>query len=260
MQDVQEHSAELNFICTQYYIQPKGCSVLCQTYVTDDFTSIVWLNICKIDLNTSKTIKHQFNARSATSNNLYMYKIHKLSTKTGSFVHSNITHGSAFFMSNAERIPLNTFILFLRVPGYFGEPVGRVRIQETSKNIPRYYTFTRLIIDLLSNVFPFQNYGPFGHACSGELRPVQVSWDIYIRFARYLYSTEWSWIIKPVKFFRFYRKTSFGHEPGAYTIELGKGFFSYQAKTILARKRYFSQFSVASCFKGAVACLHQEGV
>ena len=34
---------------------------------------------------------------------------------------------------------------------YFGEPVGRVKIQTTSKNSQRYYTTKRLIRDLLSN-------------------------------------------------------------------------------------------------------------
>ena len=34
---------------------------------------------------------------------------------------------------------------------YFGEPVGRVKIQTTSKNSQRYYTTKRLISDLLSN-------------------------------------------------------------------------------------------------------------
>ena len=34
---------------------------------------------------------------------------------------------------------------------YFGEPVGRVKIQATSKNSQRYYRTKRLIRDLLSN-------------------------------------------------------------------------------------------------------------
>ena len=34
---------------------------------------------------------------------------------------------------------------------YFDEPVGRVKIQKTSKNSQRYYTTKRLIRDLLSN-------------------------------------------------------------------------------------------------------------
>ena len=34
---------------------------------------------------------------------------------------------------------------------YFGEPIGRVKMQTTSKNSQRYYTTKRLIRDLLSN-------------------------------------------------------------------------------------------------------------
>ena len=34
---------------------------------------------------------------------------------------------------------------------YFGEPVGQVKIQETSKNVPRYYTLNRSVRDLLIN-------------------------------------------------------------------------------------------------------------
>ena len=40
---------------------------------------------------------------------------------------------------------------------YFDEPIGRVKIQTTSKNIQRYYTPKRLIRDLLSNDFFSQN-------------------------------------------------------------------------------------------------------
>ena len=42
---------------------------------------------------------------------------------------------------------------------YFDEPVGRVKIQTTSKNIQRYYTPNRVIRDLLSNDFFSQNSG-----------------------------------------------------------------------------------------------------
>ena len=41
--------------------------------------------------------------------------------------------------------------VFLRVVPYFGEPVGRVKIQTASKNSQRYYTTKCLIRDLLSN-------------------------------------------------------------------------------------------------------------
>ena len=46
---------------------------------------------------------------------------------------------------------------------YFGEPVGRVKIQTTSKNAQRYYTTKRLIRDLLSNT-------PNCYVRGGELR------------------------------------------------------------------------------------------
>ena len=38
---------------------------------------------------------------------------------------------------------------------HFGEPVGRVKIQTTSKNSQRYYITKRLIRDLLSNTTKF---------------------------------------------------------------------------------------------------------
>ena len=38
----------------------------------------------------------------------------------------------------------------LRVTLYCGEPIGRVKIQEMSENITRYYTLNRVIRDLLS--------------------------------------------------------------------------------------------------------------
>ena len=109
---------------------------------------------------------------------------------------------------------------------YFGEPVGRVKIQTTSKNSQRYYTTKRLIRDLLSNM---PNY----YVRGGELREylftgmrdrsmrsgtklareiqltdwsmagnlsnrssgVQIPRDVCTRFGRYLYSTRCSWII-----------------------------------------------------------------
>ena len=110
---------------------------------------------------------------------------------------------------------------------YFGEPVGRVKMQTTSKNSQRYYTTKRLIRDLLSNT-------PNCYVRGGELREyiftgecvtevmqsgtelareiqltdwstpgnlsnrssgVQIPRDICTRFGRYLYSTKCSWII-----------------------------------------------------------------
>ena len=44
---------------------------------------------------------------------------------------------------------------FLRVVPYFGEPVGRVKIQTTINNSQRYYNTKRLIRDLLSNTVEF---------------------------------------------------------------------------------------------------------
>ena len=82
---------------------------------------------------------------------------------------------------------------------YFDEPVGRVKIQTTSKNIQRYYTPKRLIRDLLSNDFFSQN-SDFAKVLNftrpGGMRRVQISCDICTRFARYLYSTKQTWIIK----------------------------------------------------------------
>ena len=45
--------------------------------------------------------------------------------------------------------------VLLQVVPYFGEPVGRVKIQTTSKNSQRYYTAKRLITDLLSHTTNF---------------------------------------------------------------------------------------------------------
>ena len=110
---------------------------------------------------------------------------------------------------------------------YFGEPVGRVKIQITSKHSQRYYTKKRLIRDLLSNT-------PNCYVRGGELREylvtgmrdrsmrcgtklareiqltdwstagnlsnrssgLQIPRDICTRFKRYLYSARCSWIIR----------------------------------------------------------------
>ena len=80
---------------------------------------------------------------------------------------------------------------------YFDEPVGRVKIQTTSKNSQRYYTSKRLISGLLTKDFFYQNSNlpsfltftrPVG------MGRVQISCDISTRFERYLYSTKQSWI------------------------------------------------------------------
>ena len=67
-----------------------------------------------------------------------------------------------FFPIRTSR-PVNNIYVFLRVVPYFGEPVGRVKIQTTSKNSQRYYTTKRLIRDLLSNT-------PNCYVRGGELR------------------------------------------------------------------------------------------
>ena len=108
---------------------------------------------------------------------------------------------------------------------YFGEPVGRVKMQTTSKNSQRYYTTKRLIRDLLSNtpncyVRGGELYGGMrdrsmqsGTELAREIQltdwstpgnlsnrssGVQIPRDICTRFGRYLYSTKCSWIIIPV--------------------------------------------------------------
>jgi len=53
--------------------------------------------------------------------------------------------------------------VFLRVVPYFDEPVGRVKIQKTSKNSQRHYTTKCLMRDLLSNT-------PNLYVCAGEFR------------------------------------------------------------------------------------------
>ena len=109
---------------------------------------------------------------------------------------------------------------------YFGEPVGRVKIQTTSKNSQRYYTTKRLIRDLLSNtpncyvveensasiylqgmrdrsvgsgtkfareiqLTDWSTAGNLSNRSSG----LQIPRDICTRFRRYLYSRRCSWII-----------------------------------------------------------------
>ena len=51
----------------------------------------------------------------------------------------------------------------LRVVSYFDKPVGRVKIQTTSKDTQRYYTTKRLKRDLLFNM-------PNCYVCAGEFR------------------------------------------------------------------------------------------
>ena len=54
-------------------------------------------------------------------------------------------------------------VLLRSIAKYFGERVGRVKIQTTSKNSQRYYTTKRLIRELLSNTPKFYiRVGEFG--------------------------------------------------------------------------------------------------
>ena len=110
---------------------------------------------------------------------------------------------------------------------YFGEPVGRVKIQTTSKNSQRYYTTKCLIRDLLSNTPNYYVRGGeppriliYGGMRDRHMRSgtklargiqltdwstagnlsnrssgVQIPRDICTRCGRYLYSTKCSWII-----------------------------------------------------------------
>ena len=75
---------------------------------------------------------------------------------------------------------------------YFGEPVGRVKIQTTSKNSQRYYTTKRLIRDLLSNT-------PNCYVRGGELRKNFIyggmrdrSMRSGTKLAREIQLTDWS--------------------------------------------------------------------
>ena len=112
---------------------------------------------------------------------------------------------------------------------YFGEPVGRVKIQTTGKNSQQYYTTKRLIRDLLSNtpnwlcsceriswIFVYRECaGDISMRSGTELAReikltdwsmagnlsnrssgVQIPRDICTCLKRYLYSTKCSWIIK----------------------------------------------------------------
>ena len=80
---------------------------------------------------------------------------------------------------------------------YFGEPVGRVKIQTTSENSQRYYTKKRLIRDLL---FDMPNcYARVGEFRGFYLRAIR---DRGMRsgtqLAREIPRTDWSTANKPV--------------------------------------------------------------
>ena len=127
---------------------------------------------------------------------------------------------------------------------YFDEPVGRVKVQTTSKNSQRYYTTKRLIRDLLSNT-------PNGCVRAGDIHlwgmrdrsmrtgtklareiqrtdwstagnlsnrsaGVQIQHDICTHFGRYLYSTKGSWIF----FFFFIATLTYLHTLQNYSSYL----------------------------------------
>ena len=121
---------------------------------------------------------------------------------------------------------------------YFGEPVGRVKIQTTSKHSQRYYTTKRLIRDLLSNTpncyvrgGELREYFIYGGMRGTSMRSgtklareiqltdwstagnlsnrssgVQIPRDICTRFGRYLYSTKCSWIIRIIILVFFFNR------------------------------------------------------
>ena len=116
--------------------------------------------------------------------------------------------------------------VFLRVVSYLDEPVGRVKIQTTRKNTPRYYTSKGLIIIdkfiiIQLAFFSAKSFGSFliRREKQSRWRSVAraadwlnryflhykitncpnnrtISQDICTLFTRYLYSTLCSWIVK----------------------------------------------------------------
>ena len=90
---------------------------------------------------------------------------------------------------------------------YFGEHVGRVKVQTTSKNSQRYYTTKRLLRDLLSNTpncmrsgtelareIKLTDWSMAGNL-SNRSSGVQIPRDICTRLKRYLYSAKCSWMV-----------------------------------------------------------------
>ena len=80
---------------------------------------------------------------------------------------------------------------------YFGEPEGRIKIQMmSSKNLHRYYILKCPIRRFhFPKILTCQLRFLIFRAVGG-MRRVQISCDICIRFARYLYFTKQCWIIK----------------------------------------------------------------
>ena len=71
---------------------------------------------------------------------------------------------------------------------YFDEPIGRVKIQTTSKNSQRYYTTKRIIRDLLSNT-----PNCYVRADAGEFRGMRDrSMRNGTELAREIQLTDWS--------------------------------------------------------------------
>ena len=121
---------------------------------------------------------------------------------------------------------------------YFGEPVGRVKIQTTSKNSQRYYTTKRLIRDLLSNTpncyvrgGELREYFIYGGMRDRSMRSgtklareiqltdwstagnlsnrssgVHIPRDICTRFRRYLYSTKCSMLLYISVYYEFTKR------------------------------------------------------
>ena len=82
---------------------------------------------------------------------------------------------------------VSLFTRALRVVLYFGDPLGRSKIQTTSKNSHRYYTTKRLIRDLLSNT---PNWYVFVDIYSQGMR--DRSMRSGTKLARKIKLTDWS--------------------------------------------------------------------
>ena len=83
----------------------------------------------------------------------------------------NRTHFIAILMTDFQMYSLNSDQMLFRNKK---ASIKTFKTQETIKNILRYYTFNCLIRDLLSNMFPFQNYEILVTHTQGDLRRVQI--------------------------------------------------------------------------------------
>ena len=154
--------------------------------------------------------------------------------------------------------------VFLRVVSYLDEPVGRVKIQTTRKNTPRYYKPKGLVI--IDNFiiiqlafFSAKSFGSFliRREKQSRWRSVAraadwlnryflhykitncpnnrtISQDICTLFTRYLYSTLCSWIVKQRKewFTPMCRISHWGLESRNLRKLLGKASNQINCKTI----------------------------